>query len=94
MVVQQHFGGRPRRCGLIPNLNHLAFVLIERARDHHMLIARGTPACRDEPDLRHEANPEAQAVAPLTKKREKQLMKLFKRLQKNAKGSKVEGRRC
>ena len=38
--------------------------------------------------MRHEANPEAQAIAPLTKKRENQLMKHFKRLQKNAIGSK------
>ncbi len=83
----QRFGGRPRRCGLIPNQN-LGFVLIERARHHHMLIARGPSACRDEPDLRHEANPEVQAIAPLTKKRKNRLMKLFKRLQKNAIGSK------
>ena len=53
-----------------------------------MLIARGTPACRDEPDLGDESNPEAQAIAPLPKAREKELMKLFKRLRKNAKGSK------
>ena len=86
--LAQHFRGRMLRCGPIRNLN-LAFVLIGRHRHHHMLIARHTHACRDELDLHKEPDPETHAITPLTKAQKKELMKLFRKFQKNAKGSKT-----
>ena len=84
--LAQHFRGRMLRCGPIRNLN-VAFVLIGRARDHHMLIARHTHACRDELDLHKEPDSKTQAITPLTMAQKKELMKLFRKFQKNAKGS-------